>query len=173
MVLTTVTEVRISNITLILHKLCNYHLLEVSCQYTIKTKYSSFLRMELFCLSTQLIIFTSLSQTSPTGTCREFTQSFPSLMDLSYSTYSVPLHSLFLQNLLYLFFPCLSGSSFGSLHLCPSLPGWVLGYLSPPILTIYPNHLNSANSVIPLKRFIPNPILIVLFLILSLLVSLF
>lgn len=46
-------------------------------------------------------------------------------------------------------------------------------YLSSPILTIYPNHLNSANSVIPLLGLIPNPICSVLFLILSLLVSLF
>lgn len=49
----------------------------------------------------------------------------------------------------------------------------ILGCLSSPILTIFLNHLNLANSVVPLRGLIPNPILNVSFLILSLLVSLF
>ena len=36
----------------------------------------------------------------------------------------------------------------------------ILGYLSSPILTTYPNNLNCANSIISLRQIIFNPILI-------------
>jgi len=41
--------------------------------------------------------------------CREFTKSLPSFMGSSYSSYFFPFNSPFLQNLLYPFFPSLSG----------------------------------------------------------------
>jgi hypothetical protein len=46
----------------------------------------------------------------------------------------------------------------------------ILGHLSSPILTMCPNHLSYANSIIALIGIIPNLILIVWFVILSLLV---
>jgi len=51
--------------------------------------------------------FTSFSQI-PTGRCKGFTKSFPSVMVPSYSSYSFPFYSYFLQNFLYPFFPSLS-----------------------------------------------------------------
>jgi hypothetical protein len=56
--------------------------------------------------------FTSLHFTPfswiPTSRCKGFTQSFPSHMVLSYSSYSFPFTSCFLPNFLYTFFPSLS-----------------------------------------------------------------
>lgn len=46
----------------------------------------------------------------------------------------------------------------------------ILGYISSPILTTYPNYLFCANSIIFLRGIIPNSMLIVWFLILSFLV---
>ena len=94
---------------------------------------------------------TSLSQTCSTVRCRGLTENFPSVTVSSYGSYSIPFNSSFLQNLLYPVFSSLSASSCGLLPLCCSITyQTILGYLSSPILTSCPYHLNCAKSVISL-----------------------
>ena len=66
---------------------------------------------------------TSFGRTSYTGSCRGFTNSFPSFTGSSFNSYTFTFISFFLQNILYPFFPSLSGSFFGSLSLWFDLPG--------------------------------------------------
>ena len=94
---------------------------------------------------------TSLSQTCSTIRCRGLTENFPSVTVSNYSSYSIPFSSSFLQNL-YPIFSSLSVSSFGFLPLCSSLTyQTILRYLSSPILTTCPYHLNCAKSIISLR----------------------
>ena len=74
-------------------------------------------------------------------------ENFPCVTVLSYSSYSIPFNSPFLQNL-YPFFSSLSGSSFGFLPL--NLPNH-FRVSSSPILTTCPYHLSCAKSVISLR----------------------
>ena len=90
---------------------------------------------------------TSGSQTCSTVRCRGLTENFPCVTVLSYSSYSIPFNSPFLQNL-YPFFSSLSGSSFGFLPL--NLPNH-FRVSSSPILTTCPYHLSCAKSVISLR----------------------
>ena len=55
----------------------------------------------------------------------------------SYCSYSFPFNSSFLQNILYSIFPSVSGSSFGSLLSCSSLPGHFRVPLIPHSYKIY------------------------------------
>jgi hypothetical protein len=94
---------------------------------------------------------TSISQTCSTIRCRGLTENFPSVTVSSYSSYSIPFNSSFLQNLCPVF-SSLSASSFGFLPLCSSLTyQTILGYLSSFILTACPNRLNCAKSIISLR----------------------
>ena len=89
-------------------------------------------------------------------------------------SYSVVFSSFSLHALLRLFFtPSLSGSFFGSLSLCASLPD-PLRVSVVPHFHKCPNHLNCADSAIFhfLKGGVSNPLLIILFLILFILVFL-
>jgi hypothetical protein len=75
--------------------------------------------------------YSSISQTYSFHRYRGFTKRFPSVTVSRNSSYSVLLISSFLQNLMYPFFLSLSGSLFGSLPLCSSLPGYFGVSLNP------------------------------------------
>jgi hypothetical protein len=104
--------------------------------------------------------FTSFIRTSSTSRCGGFTKNFPPLTVSNYSSYSIPLNSSFLQNLLFAFFP----------QVCWGLPlglfphvlarQAILGYLLSPILTTCHRHLKCVISIISLRELLLVPLLL-------------
>lgn len=124
----------------------------------------------LFCLAScpvcYLCLYCSIQSNLFYGYVQRVYKELPISVGLELQLLLLSIQFLLSSDLRY---PSLLGSSFVSL-LCVSACPAIMAYLSSPIFTTCPDHLKCANFILSLMIIIPNPILIVRFLTLFLLV---